>query len=107
MNENANNSPGSHVHKSERSKLVGRLLSQLSDLDSEDEGPHTLHASQTNTTPWRAGFIKYLNMTFELGAMTIVKCWGVRVLFILELDSAHLITQFHSYTPPNTQCGRR
>ncbi|KAF8661944.1 hypothetical protein AX16_001266 [Volvariella volvacea WC 439] len=75
--ENMDNNPELRVHKSECSKLVGQLLSQLSELDSEDEGPHTSCTSQIDATPWQAGFNKYLNMSFELGTMTIVKFWGL------------------------------
>ncbi|KAF8642670.1 hypothetical protein AX16_009443 [Volvariella volvacea WC 439] len=35
------------------------------------------HTSQINTTPWQAEFNKYLNMSFELGTMTIVKFWSL------------------------------
>ncbi|KAF8637694.1 hypothetical protein AX16_010769 [Volvariella volvacea WC 439] len=74
--KNTDNNLGLCVHKSEHSKLISQLLSQLSESDSEDEGPHTLHTSQIDATPWQAGFNKYLNMSFDLGTMTIVEFWG-------------------------------
>lgn len=68
-------------HKSARSK-VNKLLRELS--DDEDLTDAALTSSSTHPgKPWLRDFNGYLNSTDILGEMTIVKWWGVRMLYNL------------------------
>lgn len=69
-------------------RKVGILIRELSDDEDEDDvessttpiAPNDLHA------PWHKDFNRYLNSKDQLGNMTIIEWWGVRI-------SCHLLWQ--------------
>jgi hypothetical protein len=71
-------------------RKVGILIRELSDDDddSSDPGIETHTSSITSSepsAPWRKDFFGYLNSTDQLGNMTIVEWWGVRLSHIHAL----------------------
>jgi hypothetical protein len=68
-------------------RKVGVLIRELSDND--DEGNDVIESRASPITPgepsapWRKDFFGYLNSIDQLGNMTIVKWWAVRVPCIM------------------------
>jgi hypothetical protein len=81
----SNNSAPSPARRTGKSAIhkVGILIRELSDDDDEGNDGIESRASPITpgepSAPWRKDFFGYLNSTDQLGNMTIVEWWGVRV----------------------------
>ena len=64
-------------------RKVGNLIRQLSDDEDDDDIDPSTHAP--DEAPWRKDFHGYLNSKDQLGNMSIVEWWGVRIIFIFLL----------------------
>ena len=58
---------------------VGVLLRELSDDEDQDKTSDIGDISSNPHTPWHGDFHGYLNLKDQLGVMTIVEWWGVRI----------------------------
>lgn len=62
------------------SRKLSKLLRVLSDDEDEDDGDTRVDSSTTlSGEPWLDDFRGYLNSIDQLGKLTIVQWWGVRL----------------------------
>lgn len=65
-------------------RKVGILIRELSDDEDEDGIEPSVAPTQAGNdlrTPWNKDFNGYLNSKDQLGNMTIVEWWGVRISY--------------------------
>ncbi|KAG6882065.1 hypothetical protein C0992_012835, partial [Termitomyces sp. T32_za158] len=90
--------------KSQQLAHVSKIKTLLRELsDSEDEIMSTDSGATSfmdNTKPWLRDFHGYLNSTDDLGKMSIIRWWGVRILISCNLSflSSLFISLMHHDT---------
>lgn len=58
-------------------RKIGILIRELSDDEDEDEASSI--TPEDLSAPWRKDFNGYLNSKDQLGNITIIEWWGVRI----------------------------